>query len=236
MKCKDRRGKMPAIADNVQAVMDRIASAAARAGRRPEDITLVAAAKTRGPTEVRAAVEAGVGTVGENRVQEAEAKISELTGVGCDWHMVGHLQRNKAAKAVQLFDMIQSLDSRRLADELHKRATAAGKVVPVLLEVNTSGEESKFGVAPEAAEDFARYVASFANLRVEGLMTIGPLAGGFAITANAFRTLRRLFEKIGPSFGVQFRWLSMGMTDDFDLAIEEGSNMVRVGRAIFGGR
>jgi len=216
--------------------MDRIARAAARVGRGPEDVTLVAAAKTRGPAEIRAAVEAGVEVVGENRVQEAEAKIAELTDVGCAWHMVGHLQRNKAARAVELFDMVQSLDSRRLAEELHRRAAAAGKVVPVLLEVNTSGEESKFGVAPEGAEYFAGEVASYANLRVEGLMTIGPLGGGPVVTANAFRTLRRLFDTIAPSFGTEFRWLSMGMTDDFELAIEEGSNMVRVGRAIFGAR
>lgn len=236
MRGRDPREKMSTIADNVQAVMGRVAGAATRAGRRPEDVTLVAAAKTRGPAEVRAAVEAGIEVVGENRVQEAEAKIRELAGVGCAWHMVGHLQRNKAAKAVQLFDMVQSLDSRRLADELQKRAAAAGKVVPVLLEVNTSGEESKFGVAPEAAEDFAGYVASCANLRAEGMMTVGPLGGTLAVTADAFRTLRALFEKIEPSFGTQFRWLSMGMTDDFELAIEEGANMVRVGRAIFGPR
>jgi pyridoxal phosphate enzyme (YggS family) len=227
---------MSTIADNVRAVLERISAAAESSGRNPDAITLVAAAKTRTPAQIRAAVEAGVGVIGENRVQEAEPKIRELADVGCAWHMVGHLQRNKATKAVLLFDMIQSLDSRRLADELQKKAAAAGKVIPVLLEVNTSGEDTKFGVAPEAAEEFAGYVAAHANLRVEGLMTIGPLGGGAAAAAAAFETLRKLHEKIAPSFGRAFRWLSMGMTDDFELAIEEGSNMVRVGRAIFGPR
>ena len=227
---------MPTIADNVRTVLDRIAAAAARAGRNPEGVALVAAAKTRSAAQVRAVVEAGVKVVGENRVQEAEAKIRELAGVDCAWHMVGHLQRNKAARAVRLFDMVQSLDSPRLADELQKRAAAADKVMTVLLEVNTSGEETKYGVVPEAVADFAAYVGTCANLRVEGLMTIGPLGAGPATTVAAFQTLRDLFEKIAPSLGGDFRWLSMGMTDDFELAVEEGSNMVRVGRALFGPR
>ncbi len=227
---------MSTIADNVKAVLERVSAAAQSSGRSPEAITLVAAAKTRSPEQVRAAIEAGVNVVGENRVQEAEPKIQELADVECAWHMVGHLQRNKAAKAVRIFDMIQSLDSPRLADELEKKAASAGKIMPVLLEVNTSGEESKFGVAPEAAGDFASHVAAHPNLRVEGLMTIGPLAGGEAATIEAFGVLRKLYEKLAPSFGVAFRWLSMGMTDDFELAIEEGANMVRVGRAIFGPR
>jgi pyridoxal phosphate enzyme (YggS family) len=227
---------MTTIADNVRSVLDRIAAAAERSGRRAEDVTLVAATKTRTPSQVRAAVEAGVKVVGENRVQEAEAKVPELADLGCTWHMVGHLQRNKAGKAVRLFDVIQSLDSPRLADELEKQAAAFGKVLPVLLEVNTSGEESKYGVAPEAAEDFASYVATLENVRPHGLMTVGPLGGGPAATAEAFRTLRGLFEKLAPSLGPDFRRLSMGMTDDFELAVEEGSNMVRVGRALFGPR
>ncbi len=216
--------------------MERINAAAERSGRSPGAIALVAAAKTRNPLEIRAAVEAGVSIIGENRVQEAEPKIRELGDVECAWHMVGHLQRNKAAQAVRLFDMIQSLDSRRLADELQRRAAAAAKVIPVLLEVNTSAEDTKYGVAPEAAEEFAGYVNAQANLRIDGLMTIGPLGGGAAAAVAAFAALRRLYEKIAPSLGGAFRWLSMGMTDDFELAIGEGANMVRVGRAIFGPR
>jgi pyridoxal phosphate enzyme (YggS family) len=227
---------MMSITDNVRAVLGRIAAAAERSGRDAEDVTLVAAVKTRSPAQVRAAVEAGVKVVGENRVQEAEVKIRELAGVDCAWHMVGHLQRNKAGKAVRLFDAVQSLDSPRLADELQKRAAAVGKVMPVLLEVNTSGEEAKCGVRPETAEDFASYVAERENLCLKGLMTVGPLGAGPAATAAAFRTLRGLFEKMTPFFGADFRWLSMGMTDDFELAVEEGSNMVRVGRALFGPR
>ena len=227
---------MTEIANNLAAVNERIAAAAARAGRDAADVMLVAVAKTRSATDVRAAVAAGIRVVGENRIQEAEPKLAELAGVDCVWHMVGHLQRNKAGKAVRLFDMIESLDSRRLADALDRHGEAEGKRVPVLIEVNTSGEDTKFGVAPGEAEDFAGYVADRRNLSLEGLMTVGPLGAGSGATAEAFRTLRRLFEKLVPSAGPSFRFLSMGMTDDFELAIEEGSNVVRVGRAIFGER
>jgi pyridoxal phosphate enzyme (YggS family) len=196
----------------------------------------VAVAKTRPPADVREAVAAGVRVVGENRIQEAEAKIAALADVDCAWHMVGHLQRNKAGRAVRLFNLIESLDSPRLADALDRHAAAEGKRVPVLIEVNTSGEDTKFGVTAEEAGDFAAYVAARANLSLEGLMTVGPLGGGPGATAEAFRRLRRLFEDVAPSAGPSFRYLSMGMTDDFESAIEEGSNMVRVGRAIFGER
>lgn len=227
---------MTEIADNVKAVRDRMAAAATRAGREAEAVTLVAVAKTRPPADIRAAVEAGVRVVGENRLQEAEPKLAELTDVDCAWHMVGHLQRNKAGRAVRLFDMIESLDSPRLADALNRHGEAEGKRVSVLIEVNTSGEDAKFGVAPDEADDFAGYVAGCGNLSLEGLMTVGPLGLGAGATAEAFRELRRLFEKLAPAAGTSFRYLSMGMTDDFELAIEEGSNMVRVGRAIFGER
>ena len=227
---------MTEIANNLAAVNERIAAAAARAGRDAADVMLVAVAKTRSATDVRAAVAAGIRVVGENRIQEAEPKLAELADVDCVWHMVGHLQRNKAGKAARLFDMIESLDSRRLADALDRHGEVEGKRVPVLIEVNTSGEDTKFGVAPGEAEDFAGYVADRRNLSLEGLMTVGPLGAGPGATAEAFRTLRRLFEKLVPSAGPSFRFLSMGMTDDFELAIEEGSNVVRVGRAIFGER
>jgi pyridoxal phosphate enzyme (YggS family) len=227
---------MTEIADNLAAVTERIAAAAARAGRDAADVMLVAVAKTRPAADVRAAVAAGVRVVGENRIQEAEPKLAEMADVDCVWHMVGHLQRNKAGKAVRLFDMIESLDSRRLADALDRHGEAEGKRVPVLIEVNTSGEDTKFGVAPEEAEDFAGYVAGRRNLSLEGLMTVGPLGAGPGATAEAFRTLRRVFEQLAASAGPSFRYLSMGMTDDFELAIEEGSNVVRVGRAIFGER
>lgn len=227
---------MAEIADNVAAVRERVAAAAARAGREAADVLLVAVAKTRPAADVRAAVAAGVTAVGENRIQEAEPKLAELADVDCSWHMVGHLQRNKAGKAVRIFDMIESLDSARLADALDRHGEGEGKRVPVLIEVNTSGEDTKFGVSPGEAEDFAGYVADLRHLSLEGLMTVGPLAGGPGAAADAFRTLRRLFEQLAPSAGPSFRYLSMGMTDDFELAIEEGSNVVRVGRAIFGER
>lgn len=227
---------MPGITDNVAAVKERIAAAAARAGREPEEIVLVAVAKTRPPADIRAAVATGVEVIGENRIQEAELKIAALAELDCRWHMVGHLQRNKAARAARLFDMIESVDSPRLAQALAGHAEREGKKVPVLVEVNTSGEDAKFGVAPERAEEFVGYVADLRPLALEGLMTVGPLGGDPGAAREAFRTLRRLFEKTAPLAGPSFRYLSMGMTDDFETAIAEGSNMVRVGRAIFGER
>jgi len=158
----------------------------------------VAVAKTRPPADVREAVAAGVRVIGENRIQEAEPKIAALADVDCAWHMVGHLQRNKAGRAVRLFDLIESLDSRRLADALDRHGAAEGKRVPVLIEVNTSGEDTKFGVAAGEAGDFAAYVAARPNLSLEGLMTVGPLGGGPGATAEAFRRLRRLFEDAAP--------------------------------------
>ncbi len=169
-------------------------------------------------------------------MQEAEAKVPGLRDLPCAWHMVGHLQGNKAARAVALFDVVQSLDGARLADALNRHAAAASKNLTVLVEVNTSGEATKFGVAAEEAADLVGYAASRPRLVVAGLMTVGPLGAGEAETARAFRALKRLYDDITPTAGPAFTYLSMGMTDDFELAIAEGSNMVRVGRAIFGPR
>ena len=224
------------IADNVRRVRDRLAEAAARAGRDPSEIELVAASKTRTAEEIRAAVAAGVTVIGESRVQEAEPKIAALAGLPCQWHLVGHLQRNKAARAVARFDCIQAVDSERLAVELAAQAARAQKVIRVLVEVNTSGEESKFGVEPAAAGDLAAFAAARAELELAGLMTVGPFSADRERVAGAFRTLRGIFEELKPTLPPAFRELSMGMTDDFEVAVAEGSTMVRIGRAIFGPR
>jgi pyridoxal phosphate enzyme (YggS family) len=174
------------IADNLEKVNENIAAAAARAGRDPADVTLVVVTKTRTPDEIREAAAAGVETFGENRVQEATAKIPELADLPVSWHMVGHLQRNKVKAALELFDVVQSLDSLRLAAEIDKRASAP---VPCLLEVNTSGEESKFGVTPPEVETVISGLTQYPNIGLRGLMTVGPLTADEARIKRAFAEL-----------------------------------------------
>jgi pyridoxal phosphate enzyme (YggS family) len=215
------------IADNLEKVNENIAAAAARAGRDPADVTLVVVTKTRTPDEIREAAAAGVETFGENRVQEATAKIPELADLPVSWHMVGHLQRNKVKAALELFDVVQSLDSLRLAAEIDKRASAP---VPCLLEVNTSGEESKFGVTVISG------LTQYPNIGLRGLMTVGPLTADEDRIKRAFAELAGLFGKVKTDATPRFRELSMGMTDDYEIAIEEGATIIRVGRAIFGER
>jgi len=221
-----------------------IAEAAAKAGRSPEEITIVGVSKTMPADRIREAVEAGLEEIGENRVQEAKEKIEELSplfgsqGRKVRWHMVGHLQRNKARTAVRLFDMIQSIDSRRIAEAVSRAAMDLGTVQEVLVEVNTSGEPSKYGVSPEGAVKFAADLADLKGLRMLGLMTVGPLTPDPEGARPAFATLRELGERIrAEGFPwAEVRFLSMGMTGDLRQAVEEGSNMVRVGTAIFGPR
>jgi pyridoxal phosphate enzyme (YggS family) len=232
------------VRDNLSRLKDRIAEAAARASRTPEEITLVGVSKTVTPEAVREAIEAGLTEIGENRVQEAQPKIEALAAVAeaagrpVRWHMIGHLQRNKAKAAVGLFDLIQSLDSRRLAEAVNKAALESGAGMDVLCEVNTSDEESKFGLSPSEVVKFVAQLADLKGLRIKGLMTVGPLVADPDEARPAFRRLRELSRTLeAEGFPwVQMRYLSMGMTNDFEQAIEEGSNMVRVGTAIFGRR
>lgn len=221
------------IADNLEKVNENIAAAAARAGRDPTDVTLVVVTKTRTLDEIRAAATAGIEIFGENRIQEAAVKIPELADLPVSWHMVGHLQRNKVKKALELFDVIQSLDSLRLAAEIDKRAAAP---VPCLLEVNTSGEASKFGVAPSEVGTVISELAEYPNIDLRGLMTVGPLTADADRIRRAFAELAASFDEVKASAGGPFRELSMGMTDDYEIAIEEGATIIRVGRALFGER
>ncbi len=228
---------MRTIAQNVEEILRRVEAACRRSGRNPEEIELVAVTKTVAPAQIEAALRAGVKHIGENRVQEAAQKKPQVSGAAT-WHMIGHLQTNKVKKALELFDVIQSVDSRRLADKLQEQCERRGRSVEVLVQVNTSGEESKFGVPPEEAPQLIEYVAKLPALRLTGLMTIGPLTDDEQRIRRSFRLLRGLFDEFSttPPPGVELHWLSMGMTDDFEIAIEEGSNMIRVGRAIFGER
>ncbi len=217
------------IADNITAVRARIAAAAGRTGRSPDDVTLVAVSKTHSATVVEAAYAAGLRDFGENRVQEAAAKIEALRAKDLrpQWHLVGHLQRNKVPAALNLFDILHAVDSEQLANAISDRATAP---VRVLIEVNVSGEATKFGVEPEAVTRLVGRIAAMPNIDVLGLMTVAPRGDDPEDARPIFRTLRQLNESLG------LRELSMGMTDDFEVAVEEGSTLVRVGRAIFGAR
>jgi pyridoxal phosphate enzyme (YggS family) len=219
------------IAENLLRVQEQIAAAAERAGRSPSEIVLVAVSKTRSVDEVRAAIAAGVRDLGENYVQEAREKIANCTGA--TWHMIGHLQSNKAKTAVELFDVVQSVDSAKIAVELDKRAAGAGKRLDVLIEVGISEEESKSGIEPGRALALAEEIGQLGSLRLRGLMGMPPWLTDAEALRPYFARLRELFERL-PADNREF--LSMGMSGDFATAIEEGSNMVRIGTAIFGAR
>lgn len=214
---------------NIQDIHRRIARACERSHRLPSEITLVAAAKGFEASVVRAAFDCGIRDFGENRVQEAEKKIGQLSDLEPDitWHMVGHLQSNKAGTAAELFDIIHSVDSVRLAGILSQRAE---QTLPVLLEVNVSGEASKSGFAIDEIAGAVEEVRRLPNLEVTGLMTIAPLTADPEEVRPVFRKLRELRDSLG------LEHLSMGMTDDFEVAVEEGATVLRIGRAIFGDR
>jgi hypothetical protein len=220
--------------DRLLQVQERIRTAAERAGREAASVTLVAVSKTVPVQVVREALAAGVTILGENRVQEARDKIAALSGRGT-WHLVGHLQTNKAKLAVQLFDLIHSLDSPRLAEALDRSAEQAGRVVRCLVEVNLGGEESKSGTTEEGVRPLLEAAARLAHLRIEGLMTVPPFLPDPEQVRPFFRRLRSLRDKLAGE-GFRLAELSMGMTHDFEVAIEEGATMVRIGTAIFGPR
>ena len=221
---------------NLDDVRERSAAACARAGRRAADVRLVAVTKTVGPDVVRALAGLGVTDVGENRVQQARAKRESLGGtLGLRWHLIGHLQRNKAGQALALFEVIHSVDSERLARAIDRRAAAADATAAVLVQCNTSGEESKFGVAPRELPALLDAMAALEHVRVEGLMTMAPFVDDPETTRPCFRALRELAEAARAASGLPLPHLSMGMTQDFEVAIEEGATMIRVGSALYRG-
>ena len=232
------------IAQRVAVVRQRIADAASRAGRDPATVRLVAVTKTQPADAVAAAVAAGVTDIGENKVQEAVGKLTQLGWTGpapVRRHLIGHLQTNKAKLAVQYFDIIHSVDSARLARELNRHALAAGLTCHILLEVNVSGEQSKFGLPPAGVAGVLAEVASECPaLRVEGFMTMAPFEADPQATRPVFARLRELAAQWRADAACQGRYvggeLSMGMTNDFEVAIEEGATLVRIGTAIFGAR
>lgn len=225
------------IAANIAVINERIACAAARAGSDPESIRLMAVSKTVEPEHIRMALEAGITLLGENYVQEAREKIPSI-GRAAQWHMIGHLQTNKVKYVVNLFDWIHSVDRPELAQELNKRALQNDRRLNVLIEVNVSGEASKSGIAPQQAAGLARLISTLPGLNLQGLMTMPPYPDNPEDSRPYFVALRNLRDEIRKAAipGISMDELSMGMTDDFEIAIEEGATIVRVGRAIFGER
>ena len=220
---------MEDIRGNVARVQERIARAAERAGRTPQGVLLIAVSKTVEPARIEAAVAAGVPALGENRVQEAKEKIGEL-GRPVPWHLIGHLQTNKVKDALALFDVVHSLDRLDLAREIDRRARAAGRIADALVEVNVAAEASKSGFAPDDVAPALDALAALDHIRVQGLMVIPPVVERAEDARPWFRALRGLAERHG------LKELSMGMSADFEVAVEEGATMVRVGTAIFGAR
>ncbi|GAW92586.1 YggS family pyridoxal phosphate-dependent enzyme [Calderihabitans maritimus] len=228
---------MNQISRNLQEVLENIRQSALKANRNPEDITLVAVTKTVGIAEIETAIQCGVTDIGENRAQEAVRKY-EVIGDRVRWHFIGRLQTNKVKYIIDKVHLIHSLDRRSLAEELNKRAEALGRPVQVLVQVNVSGEETKSGLPVQQVIPFLRQMNDFPYVKVKGLMTMAPYVVDAEEVRWVFRRLRELFEEIKGSNipGISMDYLSMGMTNDYRVAVEEGANMVRIGSAIFGSR
>jgi pyridoxal phosphate enzyme (YggS family) len=223
------------LAENIASVQKRIAAACERANRDPNSVALLAVSKNHPPETVAEAAKLGLTLFGENKVQEAKAKIPLCPGQ-LRWHMLGHLQTNKCRDAVELFEMIQSVDSFHVAEEINKRADQASKTMPVLLEVNAGGEASKFGYRSEQLLADLSRINELPRLEIHGLMTVPPWSPNPEKVRPVFRQVRELKARCEQILGVPLAHLSMGMTGDFEVAIEEGATMVRIGTALFGER
>lgn len=226
---------MHSVTENLEAVRSRIAAAADRSSRAPSEITLVAVSKNHPAERISEAVEAGQTVFGENRVQEALVKIPRLPG-SLRWHLIGHLQSNKVRKALPHFDLIHGVDSPDLARDIERIAAEEGLFPRILLEVNVSGESSKHGFSPDSLEHHLEELLAMPRLQIEGFMTMAPLAADPEASRPHFRSLRALRDRLANRAGIPFSVLSMGMSGDYEVAVEEGATIVRVGSAIFGGR
>ena len=217
------------IAENLAIIKETLPSA---------KVTLIAVTKTQSVAVIRKAFAAGLPVIGENKVQEALKKSAQLSDLPLEWHLIGHLQTNKAKQAVSIFSLIHSVDSLKLATEIDRCAKNAAKVQDVLLQINVAGEETKSGVAPQEADEMVVLIDSLPNIRLCGLMTVAPFFDDPEQTRPIFREMSALFKRLQKKVRhpESFRWLSMGMTHDYKVAVEEGSNMVRIGTGIFGAR
>lgn len=231
-------GASMSIKENLEQVKQNIASAAMKTGKRPEDITLVMATKTIAPERIREAILAGGHIIGENKVQEALKKYEVLQGENVEWHFIGHLQTNKVKDVLKFADMIHSVDRLHLAEKLDQRLQHEGRCLDILVQVNTSHEESKYGVAPEEAISLVKQISKYDTLKIHGLMTIGLFTKDDIKIRKCFKVLKEIHDTIIKEGidRVQMKYLSMGMSGDYQIAIEEGANMVRIGTAIFGAR
>ena len=225
----------PSFEDNLSEVRRRIQAACERAGRRPEEVRVLAVSKTHGPDCIREAAAGGLMDFGENRVQEARQKIP-LCPTALTWHLIGHLQTNKVKDAVNLFHLIQAVDSLKLLMAIETAAEAAGRVMPVFLEVNVSGESSKFGLAPEAVPGILQAANGLRRVEIQGLLTMPPLAEDPEHARLFFHTLREHRDRWRQETGFELRELSMGMSHDFEIAVEEGATWIRLGSILFGKR
>jgi len=223
---------------NLDQIRQRIAAAASRAGRNPDGVTLIAVSKTVPADRIIPVLQAGITNLGENRVQEAESKVDHVKADGLKWHLIGPLQSNKAKRAVEIFDIIHSVDSIKLAERLDRLAGELGKTMPVLIQVDLGKESTKSGVDETDLEALVRRIADCGHLRLDGLMTLPPYFENTEEARPYFRRLRELMADLNGKgiVGHEMRELSMGMSHDFEAAIEEGATMVRVGTAIFGSR
>ncbi len=218
--------------ENIKFLRENVKEAALISNRCPEDITIVVVTKGITADLVQKAVESGLNEIGENRVQEAGTKVDLLKGLNINWHMVGHLQTNKVKYAVEMFDYLHSLDSLKLAHELEKNLLRKNKVMKVFIEVNISGEVRKFGINPNEADEMVNEVLKLPHLDLMGFMTVAPVVENAEDCRPYFKELKNLSEDLGERFNRKF-YLSMGMSDDFQTAIEEGADFIRIGRAVF---
>jgi len=226
------------IAENLSLIRARVCSAAERSGRNPDEVRIVAAAKAQGSDKIREAIAAGIRVIGHNYVQEAQREVLANVPSKVEFHMIGHLQRNKAGKAVELFHVIETVDDYRLAEALDHRAQAIGRKLGVLIQVNVSGEQQKSGISPDNIEKLATGIRDLSNLVLQGLMTMPPFFDDPVRARPYFAKLRALREKLVSAgiFTPDMKELSMGMTGDFEVAVEEGATLVRIGTALFGPR
>ncbi len=228
------------VEENLKVIRQRIKDACERVGRNPDEIEIIPVTKTVAPERMKEAIKLGFTSVGENRIQEAEEKIEQMKGNEFfpDWHFIGHLQSNKVKNVVQFASMIQSMDRVKIARRLNRELKKLDRTMDVLIQVNVSGEDSKYGIQPGKSASFIKEIANFERLNIKGLMTIGLFSDDWPKVRLGFRRLREIRDEI-EALGIEnvsMRYLSMGMTNDFELAIEEGANMVRIGRALFGER
>ena len=226
------------IKENIDSIMKKIDTACKKTGRNPKDITLLAVSKTVESDRAKEAVEAGIKNLGENKVQELIKKYEELKDIDVKWHMIGHLQKNKVKYIIDKNILIHSVESLSLAEEINKRAKNSNLTADVLIELNIGEEESKFGINEDNVYDFIRSMEQFENIRVLGLMTVAPFCENPEDVRWVFKTMKNIYSKISIMNlrNTEMKYLSMGMTNDFEIAIEEGSNIIRIGTAIFGAR